>query len=133
MSTGQTRIVRLFGLVLLLLTSGAIGIWSAVPARVAAADAKDSKVKALLKERHATLQEIASQTTKEYHTGKASFAQFCEANRASERRTRSWTPTRSVSWCWRKRWRWPGNMKKLPTPRSGLGRAPSCRAYSSPR
>jgi len=66
-----------------LIASVAIATSPGTLPRAAAADAKDTKVKALLKERHATLQAIASQTTQAYQAGKASFVQVAEANRAA--------------------------------------------------
>ncbi len=73
---------RLLGLVLgVLLVGGAIVLWSAFP-RTHAADAKDSKVKALLTEKLGVLQEVASRTTKAYQVGSASFAEVLEANQA---------------------------------------------------
>jgi hypothetical protein len=75
---------RLLGLALglvMLLAGGALGLWAA-SARPLAAGAKDSKLKVLLKERFATLQEVAAQTTKAYHGGQGSLAQVLEANLA---------------------------------------------------
>ena len=68
---------------LVLLVGGVIAARSGTSPRAAAADAKDTKVKALLKERHATLQAIASQTTEQYKAGAASVLQLAEANRAA--------------------------------------------------
>jgi hypothetical protein len=84
MLTDKARIVGLLGLVVLLL-GGAIGVWSTAPFAVAAADSKDSKVKSLLKERHAIVKDIVTETTKEYRAGQASFANVHEANQAMHR------------------------------------------------
>jgi hypothetical protein len=50
--------------------------------RAAAAEVKETKVTALLKERLATLKAIASQAAEQYKTGRASYTQVHEANQA---------------------------------------------------
>ena len=81
MLAARAKIVGPLGL-LLLLVGGAIGIGSAVTSSVAVAGANDSKLKALLEERHATLQAIASQVAKEFENGVATPGQVREANKA---------------------------------------------------
>ncbi len=77
----RARIVGLSGL-LVLLASGSIGIGRAVTPKVAAADATDARIKALLEERRATLQAIASVTARECENGLASPSQLREADKA---------------------------------------------------
>ena len=80
------RKVKFVGLgltLLVLLVGGGIAARSGTAPRPAGVDSKDTKVKALLKERHATLQAIASLTTKQYERGTASVVQVAEANRTA--------------------------------------------------
>jgi outer membrane protein TolC len=81
MSANRFKIVGLLGL-LVLLAWASIGSGSAVSPRTAAAGSNDAQIKALLQERHATLQEIASQTAKEFDSGVATPSQVREANLA---------------------------------------------------
>ena len=76
--------VRCLGIALsvfVLVIGGATALWSSLP-HAYAADAKDSKLKALLKEKLGVLQAVALQTTNAYQTGVAPFAQVLEANQA---------------------------------------------------
>jgi len=81
MLTTRSKIVGLSGF-LVLLACGSIGIGSAVSPRVEAADGTDARIQALLKERRAALQEIASATAKEYESGLASPTELREADKA---------------------------------------------------
>jgi outer membrane protein TolC len=81
MYSGKARIVALFVLALLLV-GGSIGGWSAGSPRVVAADAKDSKVKELLKERLATLRKLVHAVTADYVKGQVSFDRVQQATRA---------------------------------------------------
>lgn len=62
----------------------ASGVWfsSGDPPKAQAQAAKDSKIRDLLKEKLAVVQEVASERTRAYQDGQISFAQVYEANRA---------------------------------------------------
>ena len=83
MVTGKARITQ-FGLVALLV-GGAIAAWSAASPRAAAGDSKDTQVKKLLREKVATLKEIAATVNKIYQRGDYSLDQVYLANLAVHR------------------------------------------------
>jgi hypothetical protein len=78
-----SRGVRLVALALAaLVLAGGVATWCGTSPRAVAADGSDTKVKALLKERHATLEMAAQVTSEDYKHAKVSFRQVEEANRA---------------------------------------------------
>jgi hypothetical protein len=81
MCASKVRRLGFFLGVSVLLAGGAVGLWSASPGQRAEGP-EESKLKALLKERLATLQEAAAQADKEHRIGKASVAEVMEARRA---------------------------------------------------
>jgi len=83
MPSRKVGLVALGLAVLALVASGAIVTWSGTSPRAAAAERKDDKIKALLKERHATLEKIAAETSEGYRIGRASLSQVAEAKRAA--------------------------------------------------
>ena len=62
--------------------AGGIATWRGTSPRAVAAQGGDTKVKTLLKERHATLEMAAKVTNEIFKNGRASFGQVVEANRA---------------------------------------------------
>jgi hypothetical protein len=81
MCASKVRRLGLFLSVSVLLAGGAAGFWAGSP-RPRAEAPEESKLKALLKERLATLQAAAAQTDKQYKTGTAAVAEIMEARRA---------------------------------------------------
>jgi hypothetical protein len=77
-----TSRTRLSGIALVLLCTTVGGIWYgfAFEPRAGAEQPKESKVKALLKERLAILRELAANTTKGYKQGSVSMKEVHEAN-----------------------------------------------------
>src|SRR5262249_40181514 len=69
--------------VLALLVSGAMAAWFGTAPRAAAAEEKNPRVKALLKERHATLEEVTAVISVEYRNARATRSQVLEATRAA--------------------------------------------------
>jgi hypothetical protein len=80
MCASKVRRLGFFLSVSVLLAGGAAGFWSDSP-RPRAEGVEESKLKALLKERLAALQEAAARTTEEYKTGTASVAEVMAARR----------------------------------------------------
>ncbi len=79
-----SRGVRLVALGLAVLVfAGGVAAWCGTSPHAAAAEGSDTKVKALLKERHATLEMAAQATSEGFKNGTASFRQVGEANRAA--------------------------------------------------
>jgi len=77
--------VRFTGIAIGLLTLAIVGAWcwpTSSP-RLSAQEAKDAKLKALLKERHAALKEIAAITARAYKDGAASNTEVIEAEQAA--------------------------------------------------
>jgi hypothetical protein len=75
---------RLLGVVLgIVLVLGGIVGWMAIVPRAQAADAKDAKLKALLRERLAVRQEVTSMTTKMFQSGAAPLEQVHAASQAA--------------------------------------------------
>ena len=66
-----------------LVFAGGVATWCGTSPRAAAAEGSETKVKALLKERHATLEMAARVTGEDFKNAKASFRQVGEANRAA--------------------------------------------------
>ena len=80
-----SRRVGLIGVtvaLLLLLLVASPYYWAAASPQAPAAEAKDSKLQGLLKERLATLREIAAQTDQAYRAGQATMEQVVQANQS---------------------------------------------------
>lgn len=81
MLTSQFRLVAALGVSVFLLAVGSVGTWT-VTSRTHAADAIDSKLKGLLKEKLAVAQQVATLANKTYQVGSGSFSEVVEANQA---------------------------------------------------
>ena len=68
--------------ILFLLAASSIYYWSADAARASQARAAESRIKALLTERLATLKDLAAETVKSYQAGGARFTDVHAANEA---------------------------------------------------
>jgi hypothetical protein len=82
MCASKVRRLGFFLSVSVLLAGGAAGFWSDSP-RPRAEGPEEPKLKALLKERLAALQEAAARTTEQYKRGAGSVAEVMEARRAA--------------------------------------------------
>lgn len=82
MFSSQRRLAGIALALLLPLTAGGIYSWSANAQRASAEEPRDARVQALLRERLATLKDLATQTAAAYKGGTASFADVHAANEA---------------------------------------------------
>ncbi len=64
-----------------LVIGGGVAAWCGTSPRAVAAEDRDTKLKALLKERHAILEQAAEAVRASFQNGRASYRQVAEANR----------------------------------------------------
>src|SRR5262245_65769003 len=82
MSSRKVGLIGVAVALLLLLLVASPYYWAASSPQAPAAEAKESKLQGLLKERLATLKEIAAQTDQAYRAGQATMEQVLQMNQA---------------------------------------------------